>query len=429
MRSVKKIALLLVVLTSGLAAFAPGWAETDARQQGNENIVVEQLGGSVEVTAAGIAVDASVGSSLELPSRIVTGSDGNIAIRQSRTGVAIAPDSDVEIPASARDGQLIARMIQHRGTAFYDVEPRPVEKLRIETPYLVAVVKGTQFSVLVESDGTTVSLFEGLLELRSTDDVQVVELAAGQIAIARLDGAIRILPMDADSLEAAVLRQDGAVLGAQGTGTVAALADASNVDAITTVGETNVNPRAGLGAGDSSPTGTSVDVGLYAGADVGGGSVNVGLETGLDAGVDAGGGSVDVGLDAGLDAGADLGGGSVDVGLDTGLDAGADLGGGSVDVGLDAGLDAGADLGGGSVDVGLDTSLDVGTDIGTDVGVEIVADLDVGALEIDAGIDADLDLGDLDLDDTLEDLLDTDDDSDDTEDDDSLLPDLPLPLF
>ncbi|HUF74542.1 MAG TPA: FecR family protein [Gammaproteobacteria bacterium] len=325
MRPVSKIALPLVVLASGLGAAVPAWTESDASQQGSKDIVVEQLGGAVEVTVADVAFNARVGSSLGLPARIVTGSDGNIAIRQSRTGVAIAPDSDVEIPAAARDGQLIARMIQHRGTAFYDVEPRPVEKLRIETPYLVAVVKGTQFSVLVQDGRTTVSLLEGLLELRSIDDAEVVDLAAGQIAVGTLGGGIQVLPMDADLLpEAAALGQDASI------GSVASLSIAS--------------------------TGTG---------------------TGIDA-----------------EASLSVGGG---------LDAGADLGGGSVDVGLDAGLDS---------------------------GVEVEADLGLGDVEIGAGLDADLGLGELDVDDTLEDLLDPGYADDiEAEEDDSLLPDLPLPLF
>ena len=68
----------------------------------------------------------------------------------------------------------------------------------------------------------------------------------------------------------------------------------------------------------------------------------------------------------GLDAGVDLGGGTVDLGLDTGVD----LGGGSIDLGLDAGVDLGGgsrgprrrrrlDLGG-ALDVGLDAGLDLG---------------------------------------------------------------------
>ena len=425
MRSASKIALPLVVLASGLAASVPAWTESDASEPGSKDIVVEQLGGAVEVTVADVAFNARVGSSLGLPARILTGSDGNIAIRQSRTGVAIAPDSDVEIPAAAREGQLIARMIQHRGTAFYDVEPRPVEKLRIETPYLVAVVKGTQFSVLVQDGRTTVSLFEGLLELRSIDDAEVVELAAGQIAVGAPGGGIQVLPMNADLLpEAAALGQDAAIVGSQGSGSIAAVAAAADVDAIAA----GVATGSVATGGDQSASIASVaSFSIASGSGSGSGidaeaslSVGGGLDIGASSPTGAG---VDVGLDAGLDAGADLGGGSVDVGLDAGLDAGADLGGGSVDLGLDTALDVGTDAGGGSVDAGLDASLDS--------GVEVEADLTLGDVAIEAGLDANLDLGELDVGDTLEDLLDPGDDTDDsdTEEDDSLLPDLPLPLF
>ena len=62
-------------------------------------------------------------------------------------------DTDVEIPAEAVDGNLVARLVQHSGNVFYDVAPRDVGKLRVETPFLVAVIKGTQFNVAVQ-DGT-----------------------------------------------------------------------------------------------------------------------------------------------------------------------------------------------------------------------------------------------------------------------------------
>ena len=75
--------------------------------------------------------------------------------------------------------------MQPRGNAFYDIGKREGRKLRVETPYLVGVIKGTQFNVAAQDDSTTISLFEGLLEVRASDDSAVVDLKAGEIASRR----------------------------------------------------------------------------------------------------------------------------------------------------------------------------------------------------------------------------------------------------
>ena len=87
--------------------------------------------------------------------------------------------------------------MQPRGNAFYDIGKREGRKLRVETPYLVGVVKGTQFNVAAQDDSTTISLFEGLLEIRASDDSVVVDLKAGEIASRRRgDKGISVMKMD-----------------------------------------------------------------------------------------------------------------------------------------------------------------------------------------------------------------------------------------
>ena len=59
-------------------------------------------------------------------------------------------------------------------------------------------IKGTQFNVASQDEATTISLFEGLLEVRATDDSDVVDLKAGEIASRkRGDKSISIIRMDA----------------------------------------------------------------------------------------------------------------------------------------------------------------------------------------------------------------------------------------
>ena len=87
--------------------------------------------------------------------------------------------------------------MQPRGNAFYNIGKREGRKLRVETPYLVGVVKGTQFNVAAQDDSTTISLFEGLLEIRASDDSAVVDIKAGEIASRRRgDKGIGVMKMD-----------------------------------------------------------------------------------------------------------------------------------------------------------------------------------------------------------------------------------------
>ena len=130
---------------------------------GGWRVTVTAVAGVVDVTMAGNTVAVSSNSTVLLPARIVAGHDGNVGLTQAGTNINVANDTDVEIPAEAVDGDLIARLVQHRGNVFYDVAPRDVGKLRVETPLLVAVIKGTQFNVAVQQDSTTISLFEGRL--------------------------------------------------------------------------------------------------------------------------------------------------------------------------------------------------------------------------------------------------------------------------
>jgi hypothetical protein len=390
-----------------------------ARIDGHDaRISVTAVAGDVAVTMAGEPARVQTDSTLALPARIVTGSDGLLGFTQAGTNVTVANDSDVEVPAEAVDGNLIARLVQHRGNVFYDVAKRDVGKLRVETPLLVAVIKGTQFNVTAGPDSTTISLFEGQLEIRTPDGSEVVQLEAGEIAIRSLvDDAIRVVGMDdlrvvapgaaalaaADTLTSPAARSvalagDADVRAASVGANVAPTLALDDVDLRATTATVTAGKDAGVAidaqyelaaGGATAPTGldlgpaaaATVDAGLELGADnatvtvnsaVGLGDFNVGAASvgaTADVGLDLSGATAEVALDAGVDL--DAGGATVDAGVDL-------SGGASVDV------DASADLGG--VGAGLDLALE--TDSGD---VDLGAAVDIGPLALD--LDAGLDLG------------------------------------
>src|SRR5689334_17699367 len=162
------------------------------------DIVVVSSKGEVHVTMGGAERKIRAGGVLELPATVRTGRDGSVELRQGATTVSIGPETLLEFPALEKRGAPVDRIVQPRGNAFYDIGKREGRKLRVETPYLVGVIKGTQFNVAAQEGSTTISLFEGRLEVRAADDSDVVDLKAGEIAsFKRGDKSISVLKMDA----------------------------------------------------------------------------------------------------------------------------------------------------------------------------------------------------------------------------------------
>ncbi|HEY7379361.1 MAG TPA: FecR domain-containing protein, partial [Steroidobacteraceae bacterium] len=126
----------------GLACLAFNDAASAAASQ---DVVVISVKGDVTVTMRGTVRPVHTGTTVDLPAAIRTGADGAIALRQGPTTVSIAAKTQIQIPESASLGEPIDRVLQPQGSAFYDVGKRLGKKLRVETPYLVAVIKGTQF--------------------------------------------------------------------------------------------------------------------------------------------------------------------------------------------------------------------------------------------------------------------------------------------
>jgi len=181
-----------------MALLAALWSAPAAYALDSGDIVIASLKGEVHVVLNGSEREVRAGSVLELPATVRTGRDGAIELRQGATSVNVGPDTQLEFPALEVPGGPIDRIRQSRGNVFYDVGKRGARKLRVETPFLVAVVKGTQFNVAAREDAATIALFEGRLEIRSTGDADVVDLVAGEIASRHRDEqAIGVIRMDA----------------------------------------------------------------------------------------------------------------------------------------------------------------------------------------------------------------------------------------
>ena len=416
-------------------------AAPDAFALDTGDIVVASTKGEVHISVRGTDTKLRAGSVLELPATVRTGRDGAIELRQGATSINVGPDTILEFPALEKAGGSIDRIVQPRGTAFYNVGKRPGRKLRIETPFLVGVVKGTQVSVVTQDHATTISLFEGLLEIRSADDSDVIDLHAGEVASRdRAATDISVLKMEAGATPPPVQKVPATKpAGAGGTpapqpNPVRPAGNASGPTLNAGRGNDHKPPRAepttvldvpsnhgrsnvDLGVNTPADRGANVQVSVDTPAGNGGTIVDVGTPATVGAAVDvavetpaSGGANVDVAVETPANSGV-----SVDVGVETpatGAPA-VDLGGSAVVDGTDAAVDVGVTTGqtdgaAATVDVNAGdgaATVNLGGNAATD-GVGVDVSVGVGNVGVDLGVDlgqdTDIDLG-LDDDDQGED--------------------------
>ena len=104
---------------------------------------------------------------------IRTGRNGRVLLMRGEESILIAPNSVIGLPAEQKE-ELSTTIVQRAGSILLDVEKRNVKHFEVETPYLAAVVKGTQFRVSVNATSTSVDVMRG--------QVEVADFKSGQIA-------------------------------------------------------------------------------------------------------------------------------------------------------------------------------------------------------------------------------------------------------
>jgi hypothetical protein len=114
---------------------------------------------------------------------IRTGRNGRALLVRGEESILIAPNSVIELPAEQKEG-LSTTIVQRAGSILLEVEKRNVKHFEVETPYLAAVVKGTQFRVSVNATSTSVDVIRGQVEVADFKSGQIVQVMPGQRATA-----------------------------------------------------------------------------------------------------------------------------------------------------------------------------------------------------------------------------------------------------
>jgi hypothetical protein len=118
---------------------------------------------------------------------IRTGRNGRVLLVRGEETILVSPNSVIGLPAETKEG-LSTTIVQQAGSILLEVEKRNVKHFEVETPYLAAVVKGTQFRVSVNAASTSVDVLRGQVEVADYKSGQIAQVMPGQVATAFAQG-------------------------------------------------------------------------------------------------------------------------------------------------------------------------------------------------------------------------------------------------
>lgn len=169
------VALVLGVASHALAAEEGAWS-------------VSKSSGEVWMTTTG-AQQVSLGKEevLKPGDTIRTGRNGRVLLVRGEETIMVSPNSVIGLPAEKKEG-LSTTIVQQAGSILLEVEKRNVKHFEVETPYLAAVVKGTQFRVSVKAASTSVDVIRGQVQVADFRSGQIAQVMPGQHATAFAHG-------------------------------------------------------------------------------------------------------------------------------------------------------------------------------------------------------------------------------------------------
>jgi hypothetical protein len=169
------MAFALGAASNALAAEAGVWS-------------VSKSSGEVWMTSTGAQqVSLKQEGTLKPGDTIRTGRNGRVLLVRGEETILVSPNSVIGLPAEKKEG-LSTTIVQQAGSILLEVERRNVKHFEVETPYLAAVVKGTQFRVSVNAASTSVDVIRGQVEVADFKSGQIAQVMPGQVATAFAHG-------------------------------------------------------------------------------------------------------------------------------------------------------------------------------------------------------------------------------------------------
>ncbi|MGH6926677.1 MAG: FecR family protein, partial [Dongiaceae bacterium] len=245
------IAMTITVAVTLLVLVGERAAADDASQVGNWSVVElrgsaysrlgEADGGQWRALKPGAAI---------APGTIVrTGQGGSLLLANRLDRIRLSANSELELPRS-EGGDAATRVIHWIGRAFFDVGRRPSPQFEVNTPYLVAVVKGTAFTTTVSGAGSAIKVTEGIVGVASARGGASIDVAAGETASVSASDGGTVSPGDLSDASAPGQGDAGM---APSTATTAAAADAPvDGDTVSGAGRGSTARSGGPGGGNGN---------------------------------------------------------------------------------------------------------------------------------------------------------------------------------
>jgi ferric-dicitrate binding protein FerR (iron transport regulator) len=167
---VRFVLIILAALVAGVTAVqADDW--TAVRLRG---LVLELIDGQWEQLARGAVVSDD---------RVIRTVNGRVTFVRGAETIELGPNTQVQIFDQPRT-RPYTTVRQYFGQVAIEAEVRDVQHFAVQTPYMVAAVKGTRFTVLSDEDSSEVRVQRGAVGVESTGDGSHSLIVAGQSASA-----------------------------------------------------------------------------------------------------------------------------------------------------------------------------------------------------------------------------------------------------
>lgn len=156
MNLVRFLLALLLLWSQPALAQSRDWVVTDA-------------GGAAELHRSGNVQPLRRGLRLQPGDTVATGANGRASLGRGREFIVVSPRTRLTIPAPSQQQGGLTQFMQHIGRATFNIETRSAPHFGVRTPHLVAIVRGTTFTVIVDDRGCRVAVSEGRVEVTSVD--------------------------------------------------------------------------------------------------------------------------------------------------------------------------------------------------------------------------------------------------------------------
>ena len=159
-----------------------------SRAEGTLDWVVSAITGQAPaIEQAAISGDLSRGSVIQPSEQISTGDGEHVVLTHGQDVLELQPNTTVAIGGAGPNGMAtVVELID--GTVHVKVGKRaPGRTFSVETRFLVATVKGTEFDVTADDDAAAVSVSEGTVAVQSDGGNRSVDVTPGRTAVASAD--------------------------------------------------------------------------------------------------------------------------------------------------------------------------------------------------------------------------------------------------